>query len=147
MTDLAVNINKTIKAPIEKVFDAWLNPETLAKFILPMPGMPEPEVQNSPEPGGKFTIVMAVGDEKIPHTGEYIEINRPVKLVFSWQSPCSMDDSRVTLVFKSVDESNTLIELTHLKFIDEATRQDHEGGWGNILEALNAIMIKKLAAA
>jgi len=147
MTDLAVNINKTIKAPIEKVFDAWLNPQTLAKFILPMPGMPEPEVENTAEAGGTFKIVMAVGDEKIPHTGEYIEIERPNKLVFSWQSPCSMDDSRVTLVFKSVDESKTLIELTHIKFIDEATRQDHEGGWGNILEALNAIMIKKLAAA
>ncbi len=36
MTDLIVNISKTIQAPIEKVFDAWLNPETLSQFILPM---------------------------------------------------------------------------------------------------------------
>ena len=147
MTDLAVNINKTIKAPIDKVFDAWLNPEMLANFILPMPGMPKPEVENTAKTGGNFKIVMHVGEEKVPHTGEYIEIDRPQRLIFTWQSPCSLDDSKVTLLFKSIDEHTTLIELTHIKFIDEETRHDHESGWSNILDALNEFMLKNLAAA
>jgi len=45
MTDLTVNITKTINASIDKVFDAWLNPKMLSQFILPMPGMPEPETE------------------------------------------------------------------------------------------------------
>lgn len=68
MTDLTVNITKTINASIEKVFDAWLNPKMLSQFILPMPGMPEPETENDPQEGGNFTIIMQVGDDKIPHT-------------------------------------------------------------------------------
>jgi uncharacterized protein YndB with AHSA1/START domain len=90
MTELTVNISKIIHAPIEKVFDAWLNPRMLSKFIIPMPGMPEPEVKNDAREGGSFTIVMHVGDDKLPHTGKYLEINRPNKLVFTWASRYSL---------------------------------------------------------
>lgn len=140
MTDLTVNINKTIHAPIEKVFDAWLNPETLTQFILPMPGMPNPQVKTDAREGGNFTIIMQVGEDKIPHTGKYLEINRPEKLVFTWKSPFSTDNSTVTLNFSAVGENKTNIELTHIRFIDEESRSDHEGGWGNILDKLNEVV-------
>jgi uncharacterized protein YndB with AHSA1/START domain len=58
MTELTVNIEKTIHAPIAKVFDAWLDPAMLTRFILPDPAMPQPEVENDPREGGRFTIVM-----------------------------------------------------------------------------------------
>ena len=145
MKDLTLNVRKTIHAPIEKVFDAWLNPELLAQFILPMPGMPQPEVENDAQQGGNFTIVMQVGDDKIPHTGEYLEINRPDKLVFSWLSPCSTDGSQVTIDFKAVDSSTTDVELTHVRFIDEETRADHEAGWTNILEMLDEVLSLSVA--
>ena len=74
MTDLTINIKKTIHAPIEKVFDAWLNPKMLSKFMMPMPGMPESDVENDARKGGNFTIIMHAGDDKLPHTGEYLEI-------------------------------------------------------------------------
>lgn len=136
MSDLTVKITKTIHASAERLFDAWLDPAILAKFILPMPGMPEPEVENDPREGGQFTIIMHVGDDRIPHTGEYLSINRPEKLVFSWHSPFSADDSEVTLIFNKIDVDTTNIELTHLRFPDEESRSNHEGGWSNILDAL-----------
>lgn len=137
MSDLTVNVTKTIHAPIEKVFDAWLNPETLSQFIPPMPGMPQPETKTDAREGGNFTIIMQVGDDKIPHSGKYIEISRPNKLVFTWESPCSTEGSTVTLKFSDIGENKTSIDLTHTKFSDEESREDHEGGWGNILESLN----------
>lgn len=140
MTDLTVNLNKVIQAPIEDVFDAWLNPETLSKFILPMPGMPEPQTQNEAFEGGSFSIIMQVGEDKIPHTGKYLEISRPNKLVFTWESPFSTDNSTVTLTFSALGEDKTNIELTHIRFIDEEARSSHEGGWGNILDILNDVM-------
>lgn len=140
MTDLIVNITKTIQAPIERVFDAWLNPETLSQFILPMPGMPQPQTETDPREGGNFTIIMQVGDNKVPHTGKYLEISRPDKLVFTWESPISTDGSIVTLKFRDIGENKTHVELTHIKFIDEESRGNHEDGWGNILENLNKIM-------
>lgn len=140
MTDLSVNINKRIHAPIERVFDAWLDPEMLTQFILPAPGMPQPEVENDPREGGRFTIIMHVGDDKIPHTGSYLSVDRPNRLVFSWESPYSTDDSTVTLDFSAIDENTTNVELTHVKFLNEEARSNHEGGWGNILDKLDAVI-------
>ncbi len=139
MNDLTVNISKIIEAPITKVFDAWLDPSILAKFILPMPGMENPQVKNEAHVGGEFTITMQVGDSKIPHTGKYLEIDRPKKLSFTWESPESVDDSVVTLNLTELPDGKTNIELTHVKFIDEERRSNHEGGWGNILDKLDEV--------
>ena len=45
MADLTVNVNKLVHGPIDKVFDAWLNPKMLSIFMLPMPGMPNSDVE------------------------------------------------------------------------------------------------------
>ena len=140
MTDLTVNITKNINAPIEKVFDAWLDPEMLTQFILPAPGMPNPEVENDAREGGQFSIIMQVGDNKIPHSGTYLTINRPLQLVFSWESPFSIDGSQVDLKFTSVDEQTTRVELTHTKFADEESRDNHNGGWNKILDELAGVL-------
>jgi uncharacterized protein YndB with AHSA1/START domain len=137
MTDLTVNISKIIDAPIGNVFDAWLSPKILSQFILPMAGMQQPSVETDACEGGEFKIVMHVGDDKIPHTGKYLQINRPNKLVFTWESPFSTKGSTVTLIFSDLGENKTNIALSHVKFIDEESRTNHEGGWGNILECLN----------
>lgn len=140
MSELSVNISKIINASIERVFDAWLDPELLSRFVLPAPGMPQPEVENDAREGGRFSIIMQVGDDRIPHTGTYRILDRPNRLSFSWESPCSVDDSIVTLVFTRLDAEQTRVDLEHVKFIDEETRSDHEGGWGNILEALEQVV-------
>lgn len=140
MTDLTVNIEKIINAPIEKVFDAWLDPAMLTRFILPDPAMPQPEVENEPREGGRFTIVMHVGDDKLPHTGSYLKVERPNRLKFSWESAYSTDDSTVTLDFTAIDAGTTKVELTHVKFLHEEARSNHEGGWGNILDKLDEII-------
>ena len=140
MTDLSVNITKTIHALIESVFDAWLNADTLSKFILPAPGMPEPKVETDAREGGHFTILMQVGDDTIPHTGKYLEVSRPSKLVFTWESPFSADGSTVSLNFRAVDDGKTEVEFTQVKFLNEEARGNHENGWGNILDKLNLVV-------
>jgi len=140
MTDLTVRIDKTVNAPIEKVFDAWLDPALLTQFILPAPGMSQPEVENDPREGGNFTIVMHVGDDRVPHSGSYLAIDRPNRLKFSWESPYSTDDSAVTLEFTAVDANTTKVTLTHVKFLHEEARSDHEGGWSNILDKLGEVL-------
>lgn len=137
--ELRVEVNKIIAAPIERVFDAWLDPAMLTRFILPMPGMPNPEVENDPREGGRFNIVMQVGENKILHSGTYLTIERPHRLVFSWESPRSTDGSEVRLLFTAIGESETRVTLTHLRFIDEEARADHEGGWSRILDTLAGV--------
>lgn len=139
MTELSVKLRKTLNAPVEKVFDAWLDAETLSRFMTPMPGMPEPRVEADGREGGGFVIYMQVGDEEIPHKGKYLEVTPYSKLVFTWESPFSVDGSFVTIYFKKLDNDNTEIDFVHLKFKGEEERSNHEGGWTNILEKLNAV--------
>lgn len=140
MTDLKLTVSKTVNAPIEKVFDAWLDPKTLSKIMLPMPGMPDSDVENDPREGGNFSIIMHGDDSDYPHNGVYLEIERPNKLVFTWQSDHSVDDSKVTITFSKIDEHKTTVSLTHIKFIDAQARDDHKGGWTNILNKLEEML-------
>ena len=136
MSDLTVKLKRTINAPIGNVFDAWLDAKKLSKFMMPMPGMPEPKTEADGREGGGFTIMMQVGDQEIPHKGTYLEVSRPDKLVFTWESPFSTDGSTVTILFHAIDDKSTEIDFTHVKFIDEETRSNHELGWGTIVDNL-----------
>jgi uncharacterized protein YndB with AHSA1/START domain len=135
---LVVEVSKVISASIDKTFDAWLDAGVLATFILPKPGMPNPEVSVDPVVGGEFEIVMDVGDRKIPHHGVYRQIDRPHTLQFSWNSPFSAENSEVTITFREINPGQTEITLVHQNFPDQESRDNHDTGWSNILDALGA---------
>lgn len=137
MTELSLAVTRTIAAPANQVFEAWLDPQMIAKFMRPMPNMPAPDVKNDPVEGGRFDIVMKAGDDEIPHAGTYREISRYSRLIFTWESPFSIDGSTVTLDFDEVD-GKTKVTLTHVKFPSEESRDNHENGWTAILAALDA---------
>ena len=143
MTDtaeLSLEIEHRISAAPDRVFDAWLDPAMLAKFMTPMPGMTVPKASNDPKVGGRFAITMhetSMGD--MLHEGEYLEIDRPNRLQFTWASFNSQEDSTVTLDF-TPDGDGTLVKLHHLRFPSEKSRDDHRGGWTHILESLNAAL-------
>lgn len=140
MTDLSLTVERTINAPQQDVFNAWLNPDMLRKFMTPGPGMTVPRASTDAKAGGSFDIVMQAGDNEIPHSGSYKEIDPHNRIVFTWISPFSVDDSTVTLTFAAADGGGTHITLTHIRFTDEETRDNHQGGWNGILEALSAAL-------
>lgn len=135
-TELALEISHHVPAPREKVFDAWLDPEMLARFMTPGPDMSVPTARTDPKVGGRFLVVMRAGDRDLPHEGTYREISRPKRLVFTWESPFSqLEDSTVTLDFAEAD-GGTRVTLRHVRFETEESRDDHKGGWTAILAAL-----------
>lgn len=136
MSDLSLTVKKTIPAPVEKVFNAWLDAGTLAKFMIPAPGVTVPRAESDGREGGRFAIVMATPDREIPHAGTYLEIKPHERIVFTWESPHSVDGSTVTLNFKPAENDATDVELIHVKFANEEARSNHDGGWTNILNAL-----------
>lgn len=139
MTDLTLTTERTIKAPQKKVFDAWLDPEMLQRFMMPASGMTVPRASTDPKTGGRFDIVMQAGENEIPHSGTYREINPHDRIVFTWESPYSVEDSTVTLTFSEVADG-THVTLTHVRFPDAEARDNHLGGWNGILETLEAAL-------
>lgn len=139
MAELSLNVTRTVKAPIKSVYNAWLDPNMLAKFMLPGEGMSVPKVEVDPKEGGRFAIVMATPEKEIPHGGEYKTLNPHSQIVFTWESPFSTEGSTVTLNLKEVSDG-TEIELIHVKFPNEESRSNHEMGWGVILSCLDSVL-------
>lgn len=140
MDDMMITVNRRISAPVETVFNAWLDPQMLARFMIPGEGMNVPKAEADAKVGGRFTIIMAAGEDEIPHGGEYREINRHSKLVFTWESPFSIDGSTVTLNFADGGGDTTDLELIHIKFPNEESRDNHKGGWNTILAKLDDVL-------
>ncbi|MEP0943695.1 MAG: SRPBCC domain-containing protein [Rhizobiaceae bacterium] len=139
MSELRLTTSRRINAPVEAVFNAWLDAEMLARFMLPGEGMSVPSAEADAREGGRFSIVMQAGEQQIPHAGEFKVINKHSQIVFTWESPFSIDGSTVTLNFTS-SGGGTDLELIHVKFPDAQSRDNHLGGWGNILAALDNVL-------
>jgi uncharacterized protein YndB with AHSA1/START domain len=137
-TDLSLTVERVIKAPAEKLFNAWLDPEMLKKFMLPGPDMSLPKADVDAREGGRFDLIMRSGDEDLPHGGTYKTIAPHTKIVFSWESAWSPAESEVTLDFTPEGDS-TRVTLTHQTFFDEEKRDNHQAGWGAILEVLDQV--------
>jgi uncharacterized protein YndB with AHSA1/START domain len=137
MTELELTVNRKIAAPREKVFNAWLSPEMLAKFMrTPMDGDTASRVKTDPVKGGRFSIVMMAAEREIPHAGTYLEIDPYARLSFTWESPYSLDDSVVTIDLAELGPDTTEITLKQVKFRNEEARQGHTKGWNAILDNL-----------
>ena len=139
MTDLSLTVERTISAPREAVFKAWLDPEMLRQFMKPGPGMTTPSATNDPRKGGRFDLVMRNGDQDIPHAGTYKDTDPHDRIVFTWESPFSAEDSTVTLDFEDADHG-THVKLHHVRFLNEESRDNHNGGWTAILASLDAAL-------
>ena len=147
MSELKVEVSKVFNTASHTLFDAWLNPELLGKFMTPGSSMTVPRCSNDPKVGGKFEIVMQQGDKELPHTGEYLTIKPHTEISFTWLSVNSIDGSIVTLSFIALSDTTTRLELVHTKFPSEQSRNDHNGGWNFIFDCLNKMIDEQNIAA
>jgi uncharacterized protein YndB with AHSA1/START domain len=133
-----LTLTRIIPGPRQEVFEAWLSPEALQRFMCPGEGMTVPKVEVDARIGGAFLIVMAAGDQEIPHNGEYKTIDRYERLAFTWLSPHASAGSLVTIDFKEKGPKETEVTLHHIGLPSEDSRNSHQGGWGAILQKLGA---------
>ena len=140
MSNFELSITRTIKAPRSQVFDAWLDPKALARFMTPGPGMTVPKAESEARVGGSFLIVMKAGDTELPHRGTYETIDKYDKLVFTWLSSHAPEGSVVTLTFKELGPAETELTLHHEGLPTQESRDNHQGGWTAIVEQLAKLL-------
>ena len=142
LASAAVVVRRTIAAPAEDIFDAWLDPEALAEWMRP--GTIRSTVATvEPRVGGRYHIVMKGDSGTVtPHSGVYRVIDRPRKLVFTWQSPhTGPDETLVTVDFRKAGKGTEVI-VTHEKLPEEA-RAAHTRGWTSGLEHLDEACLQQ----
>ena len=135
LASAAVVVRRTIAAPAEDIFDAWLDPEALATWMRP--GTIKSAVAKvEPRVGGRYEIVMQGESGPLPHSGVYRVIDRPRRLVFTWQSQhTGPGETLVTVDFLRVPRGTEVV-VTHEQ-LPESARAAHSRGWNSGLEHLD----------
>jgi len=141
----SITVKRRIAAPAQQLFDAWLNPASLAEWMRPCSsGTMRSTVTVDAREGGAFEIVMHVPSGPVRHTGIYQTIDAPRRLVFTWNSPHAGDnDSLVTVDFLP-DGKATEIVITHER-LPASAQAGHTAGWTEILGQLVQMIEVKAA--
>ncbi|MCB1165200.1 MAG: SRPBCC domain-containing protein [Leptospiraceae bacterium] len=124
-------VKKTIQIEQKKVFEAWIDPASMARWCCPIAGG-HSEVECDAREGGKFKIDMISPDgETVPHWGVYQTVDPHNLLEFSWNSPHATD-TMVRVEFKAIS-GGTEITLIHSGLPTDKARSGHRDGWNSIL--------------
>ena len=136
-TEIELAINKDIKAPVGRVFEAWTSAEVLAQWFGAQ-GMPVQGTRIDAVVGGEYMIHLRdpeTGDDRIV-SGTYEEVIENEKLVFNWMWQDGVDRSQVTIDFKETGPGQTRLTLTHRGFSQEEYRDKHHQGWSACMDGL-----------
>ncbi len=131
--ECTVRVTRAFDVPAERVFDAWLDPHQAAKFLFATETGIMKKVEIDARVGGRFCIVETRDGVDVEHLGEYLEIDRPHRLRFSFGGhPFPATYVTITL---TTTAQGCLLELVH-----EGVWQDYEHrvieGWTGILNNL-----------
>ena len=130
-----VTVRREINASADDLFDAWLDPASLAVWMCPG-DIVRSAAKVDPKIGGAFEIVMIGPEGSRGHSGVYRVIDHPRRLVFTWISlGTRQTESLVSVEFRA-GHRITEVVLTHEQLPDDSTVQPHTKGWTRILELL-----------
>jgi uncharacterized protein YndB with AHSA1/START domain len=133
----SLTIKRTLKAPAEKVFAAWTQPEALKRWFGPSDEMTIPVAQTDLRVGGRYRIIMrGTSGEEHRVGGVYKEIVPNRKLVFSWAWESTPEVESLVTVEITPEDGGCVLTLTHERFPDETSRDRHRNGWTGSFERL-----------
>jgi uncharacterized protein YndB with AHSA1/START domain len=118
---VVLSVTHRYSATPERVFDAWLTPWQASRFLFRTRAGTVMQCELQPEVGGSFTVIerrfASEGDESVfnvVHTGKYLEISRPHRLVFDLHVLAFSDETtRVTVDITSAGLHTSDILLRH----------------------------------
>jgi uncharacterized protein YndB with AHSA1/START domain len=128
-----LRLTRTLDHPVERVWSALTDADALADWLWPRRFATRAEVDLRVGGGYRFDGTasgMAV-------TGEYVAVDAPRRLVFTWRWDGETDETLVTIELVPTADG-TELTLTHERFADDAARDDHATGWNDCLDRLPA---------
>jgi len=116
------------------VFDAWLDPESLGRWLFATPDGRMERIEVDPRVGGRFLVVERRGEDLAEHHGEYVALERPRLIAFDFWTSFSEERTRVTVTI-AADGDGTLLTLRHDGIWADYEERTQKG-WTMIVENL-----------
>jgi uncharacterized protein YndB with AHSA1/START domain len=134
----SLTLVRRIAARPSIVFDALVTPEGISRWWGPDAGAVL-IAESDARVGGRFRVRFRMLDGSEHETnGEYLEVDRPRRVVLSWRWLGGQEDpgeSRVEIQLRPTSEG-TELTITHTLLHDEESRRSHEAGWNGALDKL-----------
>ncbi|HEY5872804.1 MAG TPA: SRPBCC domain-containing protein [Gaiellaceae bacterium] len=128
---LTLRLARTLAPPPDRVFSACVESPELAAWWGPA-GFTAPGIELDVRVGGKYRIAMQPPEGELFHLrGEFLEIERPRRLsyTFEWEEPDPDDQQTlVTLTFREARRGTELL-LEQGPFATQARHDLHHAGW------------------
>ena len=138
--DYALEIQRTLHATPEQVFDAWMTREAWQVWIGPK-GLHCEVPLLEPAVGGRFQIRMSIAKGiTIPVAGIYREVERPHRIVFNWGRADEPARSTLIAITLVAHDGGTALTLRHEGLESAASRDSHTQGWNDALDKLTAYL-------
>ncbi|MDQ0851383.1 uncharacterized protein YndB with AHSA1/START domain [Arthrobacter sp. B3I9] len=139
---LVLNLECTLDAPPEEVFRMLTDSTELVKWWGPH-GFTIPAAELNLSEGGRYRFQMAPTDGEPFHlSGEFLEIDAPWRLVYTFRWEEQTPDDRETVVdlaLGSTGEATRLV-LSQGPFLTEERVALHRTGWTESFEKLQAVL-------
>jgi uncharacterized protein YndB with AHSA1/START domain len=136
---LTLKLTRRIAASPEGVFDAWTDPAIAGRWLFTGPASEAHKTDIDPRPGGAWRIEDRREGVDYVAVGEYLEVERPRRLVFTFGMPqFAPGFSRVT-VDLAPDRDGCLLTLTQ-EGVPDAARAGLEEGWSQMFGQLEAVL-------
>ena len=133
-----VHINLQYNVSPEIIFDAWIKPDIVRKWLFAGSASEIVKVDINPIAGGNFSILEwdRGNREYIDHYGKYAEIIRPHRLVFTLEVPKHFSDiTQVTIEIEPI-ENGCELKLTQIGVSKDKT----EKSWKDMLQQLKLVV-------
>jgi uncharacterized protein YndB with AHSA1/START domain len=136
----SLTLKRRFNASPEKVFSAWTDAKKLGRWFGPATSEPV-LAETDPRVGGRYRIVVrAQNGEEHDVSGRFRELVPNRKLAFTWAWRSTPERESLVTVQLEPDGSGTMLTLTHEEFFDEAARDRHRSGWGQVLDHLDQML-------
>jgi uncharacterized protein YndB with AHSA1/START domain len=145
MLDLTLTTSWVVASPRKAVFEAWLDPSTLAKFISHDEDLVAEDIHINPVAEGRYHYTLA-GDPRMTVEGTYLEIDPFTTLRFTYETTGTSRSSVVAMNFRPVAEG-CQISLTHTGFGNSIMRDLQLLRWEAVLRNLAELFARPLSPA